>query len=236
MSRLKDSPTYRKMKRFLKQIRGKDLWTRPQMTCPSLRFGNWCVSTENLSEESIVYSFGIGEDVEFDLEMIRRFGLSVFAFDPTPNTIAWLEQRDLPDQFVFHPYGVSSADEVVKLYPRVGKRGKKSTKMFTVIADGEEAKGGFDVQMHRLKTIMERLGHTRIDVLKMDIEAAEYAVIDEIVASGIEVDQILVEFHHRFKQVGVQKTRDAVAKLDRLGYKIFFISEKGKEYSFIKCG
>jgi len=39
----------------------------------------------------------------------------------------------------------------------------------------------------------------------MDIEGAEYEVIDDLIASGIRPKQILVEFHHRFKNVGVKK-------------------------------
>jgi hypothetical protein len=81
---------------------------------------------------------------------------------------------------------------------------------------------------------MKRLGHTTIDVLKMDIEGAEYEVIEDIVSSRISINQILVEFHHRFPTIGIEKTKNAIKQLNKAGYKIFSISESGQEYSFIK--
>ena len=37
---------------------------------------------------------------------------------------------------------------------------------------------------------MKELGHNKIDILKMDIEGAEYAVINDIERSGIRPEQI----------------------------------------------
>jgi len=79
---------------------------------------------------------------------------------------------------------------------------------------------------------MERLGHNHIDVLKMDIEGAEYGVIADLLSCNIRVDQLLVEFHHRWPEVGVQKTKQAIRELNRAGYRIFHISQTGEEYSF----
>ena len=77
------------------------------------------------------------------------------------------------------------------------------------------------------------LDHDHIDILKMDIEASEYSVIDNILDCGIEIYQILVEFHHRFNTVEKKLTLDAITKLNQSGYHIYFISQLGREYSFI---
>jgi hypothetical protein len=50
----------------------------------------------------------------------------------------------------------------------------------------------------------------------------------------LQVSQILVEFHHRFKDVGIKKSIEAIDLLNQNGYKIFFVSDSGEEYSFIK--
>jgi hypothetical protein len=81
---------------------------------------------------------------------------------------------------------------------------------------------------------MREFGHTRLDVLKMDIEGAEYDVITDILATGIEVGQLLIEFHHRFAGVGIERTRQAITALNAAGYRIFFTSESGEEYSLIR--
>ena len=81
---------------------------------------------------------------------------------------------------------------------------------------------------------MESLSHNHIDILKMDIEGAEYDVIDDILSSNIAIKQILVEFHHRFPNVGLKKTKETIKKLNNFGYRIFHISNNGEDYSFIK--
>lgn len=91
------------------------------------------------------------------------------------------------------------------------------------------------VQMKRLTTVMRALDHDHIDILKMDIEGAEWGVISDIVTSGIDIYQILVEFHHlEFRQIGVKATVDVIGLLKKRGYDIFYISEKGQEYGFIR--
>ena len=44
--------------------------------------------------------------------------------------------------------------------------------------------------------LMSRLGHRRIDLLKIDIEGAEYGVLDSLLKDGTPVRQIAVEFHN----------------------------------------
>jgi hypothetical protein len=78
------------------------------------------------------------------------------------------------------------------------------------------------------------LKRQKVDILKMDIEGAEYDVICDLLNCNINVQQILVEFHHRFKDVGVLKTKQAIAELNKNGFKIFDISSLGTEYSFIR--
>jgi hypothetical protein len=76
--------------------------------------------------------------------------------------------------------------------------------------------------------------HTRVDVLKLDIEGGEYAVLDSILACEIKPGQILVEFHDRFFSDGRAKTLDAVGKLAVAGYKLFAVSPSFEEVSFIR--
>ncbi len=80
---------------------------------------------------------------------------------------------------------------------------------------------------------MKMLGHACIDLLKMDIEGAEYDVLAEILTQRIPVKQLLVEFHHRWPQIGVEKTKQAICALNTAGFRIFSVSLSGEEYSFL---
>ncbi len=234
MNNLKNKAWFRKLKRFLKQISGQDVWFFPQIKADTIRHGDWCFIPNNLTSKSIVYSLGVGEDIIFDIEIIKKFNLVVESFDPTPNSIKWLKKTPTPDNFNFHPFGISNQDGILKLYPLIIK-GKKENAMFTL--NGECSSGGSDyikIPVKKLSTIMKELNHNKIDILKMDIEGAEYSVIDDLLKSQLDVKQLLVEFHHRFQSIGKKQTKSIIKKLNNHGYKIFFISEKGREYSFIK--
>jgi hypothetical protein len=67
----------------------------------------------------------------------------------------------------------------------------------------------------------------------MDIEGAEYAVIEEIVRERISVGQILVEFHHRLSSLGTGKTRDALALLQGYGMKISHVCSRKEVFTLV---
>src|SRR5262245_971419 len=71
------------------------------------KVGDWALWTEPLCAGSIVYSFGVGDNVAWDREMIRSFGCTVQAFDPTPASVAWVARQSLPREFVFHDCGIA---------------------------------------------------------------------------------------------------------------------------------
>ena len=90
-----------------------------------------------------------------------------------------------------------------------------------------------ELPVKRIQTFISELQHPRIDLVKVDIEGAEYVVIDDFIASGIFVKQLLVEFHHRWKEISVSKTKLAIRKLNAAGYRIFATSPTGEEYGFL---
>jgi hypothetical protein len=71
------------------------------------------------------------------------------------------------------------------------------------------------------------------DLIKMDIEGAEYAVLADLLRSGFRPRQILVEFHHRWREVGARRTREALALLGQSGYRIAEIAPNGMEYTLL---
>jgi len=64
------------------------------------------------------------------------------------------------------------------------------------------------VKIVTLDKIMRKLGHEKIDILKMDIEGAEYEVIEDIIEKSIFPGQILIEFHHKFKPFSISDTKN----------------------------
>lgn len=233
MKMLQNSRQY--VGRAFRMISGKAFWQGAQIRCERLHLGNegarWCVCPDSLSASSVVYSFGVGEDISFDLELIRRFQVKLHAFDPTPRSIEWIRTQTLPEQFVFHEYGLADFNGCCKFVPP-----KNPAHISHTIVQRDSPWPTIELPVQRLATIMQSLGHDRVDLLKMDIEGAEHDVLSDLLSTGIRVGQLLVEFHHRWPEVGFEKTRRAIRSLNDAGYRIFSVSRTGEEYSFVFRG
>jgi FkbM family methyltransferase len=221
-------------RRALNTLFGRDfyLWTDTRVVKERFGsdYGGWEIALEGVTKQSVVYSFGVGEDASFDTALIERFGLVVHAFDPTPRAIEWVRREKLPENFVFHDYGLADFDGHAQFNPPENPEHVSHT----ILARNRAKDGAIEVSVKRLKTTMEELGHQRIDILKMDIEGAEYQVLDDIVKSETWPIQILVEFHHRFENVGFKKTKKAVATLQRCGYRLFSVSDSLEDFCFVR--
>lgn len=193
-------------------------------------YGGYAVALEGLSPESIVYSVGVGEDVSFDLGLIAKIGAHVHAFDPTPRSIRWVEAQALPDKFHFHPYGIAAHDGTVRFNPPLNP----THVSHTVLERSSTAAQSIEVPVSRLATVMEQLGHQHIDVLKLDIEGAEYEVIDQMLDHSIYPTQLVLEYHHQFENVPLSRTERSLDRLLDVGYRIFHISPRGHEFSLLR--
>lgn len=206
---------------------------RPDLVCRKERFGHgfcgWDVAVAGIDAQAIVYSFGVGEDVSFDVALIERFNVVIHAFDPTPASIVWVRQQTLPERFVLHEYGLAAFDGNVAFNPPENPAFISHTMLTRPVTSSR----AILVPVKRLDTIMHKLGHDHVDVLKMDIEGAEYDVLKDIAQTSIRPRQILVEFHHRFPGVGIHQTKKAIDLLRGLGYRLFAISATNEEFSFI---
>ena len=236
---LATNPTYdrvrRRAKLWAKRLIGKELRLRLDSTDLVVEeHGDWAFCPDLLAPGAIVYSGGVGNDIGLDLVFIERFGARVYAFDPTPSVRRWVEGLTLPDGFSFHPLGLAGADGSITLYPRVRRNGELSDTMYTLVAEQASEGYGVQVQVKNLPSTMAMLGHEAIDVLKIDVEGAEYEVLDNLLTSLTRPTQILVEFHHRFADIGKQRTADMVARLRAAGYRLVFVSINGREMTFVR--
>jgi FkbM family methyltransferase len=190
----------------------------------------WSICPTGLGRDSIVYSVGIGTDISFDLALIERYGVTVHAFDPTPKSIAWLRTQQLPARFNWRQVGLAAYDGQASFFPP----DNPAFISHTILPRATAGDRAIQVDVRRLSTLMCDLGHDRLDALKMDIEGAEYDVVDDILTSGVSIKQLLIEFHHRFPDISIDRTRQAVTRLNASGYRIFFVSDTGEEYGFIR--
>ena len=139
--------------------------------CPGIRSrlgnvgdgGKWVCDVDGLLQHPgcVVYSLGSNGDVTFEADLLNHTHCDVHTFDPT-TTMTPAKQaavRAVVGQDNFHACAVGVADEDVP--------GKMRTKA--------------------LATVMRELGHQWIDVLKMDIEVAEWTVLPAWLQGGADL-------------------------------------------------
>jgi len=195
--------------------------------------GGFYVCPKLLNENSIVYSFGIGKEISFDKEILGKHKCKLFAFDPTPKSINWLKKQDLPPNFSFYEYGIGTKTECIDFYLPIDPDHVSGS---ATIQSNVSVEKSIKVQMNSFSDIIKEIKHDHIDVLKMDIEGSEYAVLEDIIKSDVVIDQILVEFHDRFFKDGIEKSKEIVNTLRKNGYEIFAQSYDLDEISFVRIG
>lgn len=155
-------------------------------------YGGWFIPAQEITSEWIIYSAGVGTDTSFDIELIERFGCIVYGFDPTDAANEHVNRRRgksaaFAEKFVFERIGLWDEDEDVKFFaPKTGARWVGSYSALNLQGTGEAE--SIIVPCRSLSTIMKSLGHERIDLLKIDIEGAEYGVLADIMRRGLSVD------------------------------------------------
>lgn len=223
---------YHRVKRIIGASQGQNHDLAPEVRLKKKRFGTfyggWVIASSALPKrDPLVYSFGLGEDISFDLEMIETYGAIVHGFDPTPTQVDWGKQRNLPDTFHFHPIGLAGRDGTVSF----GAPTAIGQDDFTMLRG--ETEGAVKLPVARLATLMSELGHQHVDIVKMDIEGAEYEAIADIVKTQARPTQLLIEFHYIGIPGGLDLVRTSVEQLRDAGYKLFDVAPLGREISFI---
>jgi FkbM family methyltransferase len=150
-------------------------------------YGGVHVPTQLLTDKSIVYSAGVGEDVTFDLALIEAVGCDVWAFDPTPRSIEFARSIHEP-RFHFLPLGVWSEDSLQRFHAPAD-----SADISHSIVNLQQTEEYFEAECRSVRSLMAELGHEQLDLLKLDIEGAEYKVLASL--GNVRPRILCVEFH-----------------------------------------
>lgn len=195
----------------------------PGSICP------WTICPSGLNAASVVYSAGVGSDISFEHELVRRFGCNVLLCDPSPTgrrTMA-LPENQIP-QFRFLPVALAGRPGRLKLAPPLDPQGDS---WFA----NSRANEGVEVPCTDLETLMREQGHDHIDLLKLDIEGCEYEVIDHLLKRRLPVQQLCVEFHHGIlPDIRRSQTIRTMLALIARGFRL--VNQTGANHTFIRRG
>ena len=187
----------------------------------------WSFCPSEINSQSIIYSGGVGRDITFEHALVKQFGSNVLLFDPSPTGLETMSRPEnkIP-QFKYQAVALAGKCGILKfsrpLYEDEGSWFKQS---------GNEA--GLEVPCVDLATLMRQNGHDHIDLLKIDIEGAEYEVIDDFLRRRLPIKQVLVEFHNNLLPgITCKQTIRALLKMRMAGYRL--VKKDGENHSFIE--
>jgi FkbM family methyltransferase len=230
---LRRAPWFRRLKLFAKRLVGREPWLRPAPLPGLVEYDGWAFVPGRLAPGARVWAFGVGTSVEFELELVRRCGVVVDLFDPSPASVAWVARQAFPPALVFHPWALAARDGTLRLAARAG--GEGDPVMYSAV-DATRTGPAVEVAALTVASVRARLGTGPVALAKLDVEGVEFDVLPQLLALEPPPDQLLVEFHHRFPGLGTGRVRAALAALRAAGYRLVWLSATGREFAFVRTG
>jgi FkbM family methyltransferase len=174
-------------------------------------YGGWTIPGELVEPSWICYSVGVGGDISFDLELIHRYQVKVRAFDPVADYVTGaVEQASDEPSFTVRRAAIAVSDGPVRmqLTHHPGGLSVSSARLY-------ESRDFSEFPGRTIPSLMAELGDERIDLLKLDIEGSEYAVLPTIDLRALGVKIFSTQLHHTGS---VGEARRLIGRLCEEGY------------------
>jgi FkbM family methyltransferase len=210
-----------------------------------------------LSENSVCYCIGAGIDISFDTELVVMYNSKVFIFDPMPegknhyNALkeALSHGKTLTvgaDQLRPFNYRITKEEFDTIKYLELGIWDESTTVKFYEptrenyashsILNLQKSDKFIEANVDRISNIMKRFNHNSIDIIKIEIEGAEYRVIETIIEDKLNIKIILVEYDEIRNHKGflyLWRIKRSTNLLLNAGYKMVYTNSKFKR-TFIR--
>ena len=174
-------------------------------------------------KNSVIVDVGCGYDADFSMFMIKKYGLRAIGIDPThkhKEPLAHLSKKT-GGLFQHKALAVSAFDGKISFNESVDNVSG------SILAEHKNVKNKgvrkYEVESVSLAKLPEKLNLPRIEYIKLDLEGAEYDLLQNIEVKDLEkYDQIFVEFHHHcLPQYTKDDTLDRVRIIEALGFTVF---------------
>lgn len=193
-------------------------------------YGGFLVDYDLVKQGSTVISAGVGEDISFDIGLINKKGCNVIGIDPTPKSHKFIENFPNLKNYSLIKMALHITDEdIIEMYKNV-----RDDHVSESIDPTHAAVKGFDSYYSEtisLSTIFRE--YKDISILKMDVEGAEYDIINNLETIPETIKQICLEFHHFCTDKSIEDTKDIMKKLSSMGFDNHIENPSGKSLAEI---
>jgi FkbM family methyltransferase len=210
-------------------------------------YGGWTFCDLPNLQGSTIISCGAGEDLSFDVEMIKNYSATIVIVDPTPRAIAHFSElkkagvagKRFPiNQSTSEYYDLDGVSlEKISWIDKAIWINQDRLKFFKPKDDAhvshsltnlQDTQDFIDIETLTLAQIKKQVGDPKVALLKMDIEGAEIEVLRGLATEGVFPDQILIEFEDLNFSRGDSRKRvsQALHQLEALNYALVFFDGK----------
>ena len=191
------------------------------------KYGGWWLDRKLVRADPFVVDCGLGQDISFDIAFLSRFGGTIVGIEANPESLAWCRARCPPGMHLVERAFWSAAGATMSFHlPRARQQLPRGADGVSgsLLESHEYVAGGSSrpVATIDLATVFADAGRTDCDVLKLDIEGAEYEVLPDLLRRGLlaRCRQLLVEFHHGVTAHSEAHTEAVVAAVCAAGFQL----------------
>lgn len=197
------------------------------------KYGGWWIDRRALGPQPLLVDCGLGRDISFPAAFLSSVGGSVIGIDPNPDSLAYCREQRLPAMQILDRAFWTRAGETLTFHmPRAKEQlpvGADGVSGSLVGSHGYVTEGDkLTVTTTSLEEVLQRAGRAECDVLKLDIEGAEYDVIADLCDRGLltKTRQLLIEFHHRVTHHALAETEATTRRIEAAGFRLIHVEDR----------
>lgn len=196
---------------FERRVPRLALTPMPGLVDVGTAYGGWTIPLDLVTPSWTCWCIGAGGDITFDLALLDR-GATVRSFEPAPDYVENArEQAAGRDRFTAQQVAIAAEDGPLRL--QVSHHEGSSSVSSANLYDTEDT--FIEVPGRTLASLRQELGDERIDLLKLDIEGAEYGVMPTVDLRALGVSVFSTQLHHTGS---VADARALITAVEAQGY------------------
>jgi len=197
------------------------------------KYGGWWLDTNLIEDQPLLVDCGLGEDISFPAAFLDRFGGRVIGVEANPRSLGYCRKL-CPQGMEIRPQAMwKTAGETLMFHlPRpqdqlpTGADGVSGSLMDShpYVEGGEKVM----VSTTSLAELLTDADREECAVLKLDIEGAEYEVLEDLCQSAAirKTQQLLVEYHHEATHHSLRETSESVDLIQEAGFNLVHIESR----------
>jgi FkbM family methyltransferase len=189
---------------------------------------------DNLDSKSVIIDVGTGNDADLSQNLITKYGLKSYGFDPTLKHQESLKhiEKESGRKFTIFDSALSDKTGTAEFNESTSDISGSFSTDHINMKRGTIKK--YLVKTITLEDILSKLSLAKVNLIKIDIEGEGYKVINSLTKDLTnKVDQFVFEFHHHcIDKYSVLDTLKSIKKLELLGFKYY--SNDGINYLFYR--